>query len=723
MGQVRNNVATVLVAALGICLATVALAEPLDTSLRPAPRPGEEPPAEATLVEVVETVAVINSGESADVAMVVAEPAEAAPEEESPYLLDVSRLPKPRPATLIKGHEFRLALAAARQGRWGAAKALALADSKVAGDVIEWQRLRGGLGTFEQYRTFLSLNGDWPGLKLLRRKGEASIAEDEFPREVIAYFEPQPPQTGTGALRLAISHGRNGNFARSRAVLIDTWRTMKMSGEEETEFLARYSEALAPYHAARLSDALWREDRDGARRMKGRVAKAAVQMADVRLAFQTRASAAEALWKELPDVLKNDGGVARDRMQWLVAKKRRDDAASLIIKQSTSAASLGSPGAWAKWRRNLARQEMRAGNHKRAYALASNHFLESGSDYADLEWLSGYIALRFLNRPADALTHFRHFSPAVFTPISLARAGYWEGRALEAMGETDAANRLYARAAKYQTSFYGLLAAEKIGAEMDPAMTGKGPVGDWKTASFANSSVLKAAGLFHKAGQQYEVTRFLRHLAEITPKHELIALGDYTLSLKDPYIAVRVGKQIANEGVVAHRVYYPLTPIGEGTLPVEEALALAIARRESEFFTNAVSGAGARGLMQLMPGTAQDMAKAVGVDYSRARLNSDPVYNATLGSAYLAYLIGEFGNNITLVSVGYNAGPHRSRRWTDLNGDPRSSAVDVVDWIEHIPFDETRNYVMRVAESLPVYRARLTGQTAPIRITEELKGR
>ena len=258
---------------------------------------------------------------------------------------------------------------------------------------------------------------------------------------------------------------------------------------------------------------------------------------------------------------------------------------------------------------------------------------------------------------------------------------------------------------------------------MDETLTGKLGISTRLGMAFPETEVFKAAELFHQAGQNWETGRFLRHLAETTAPEELTALTDYALSLGDPYLAVRVSKQAANEGIVAPRAYYPLTNLGPEDLPVEEALALSIARRESEFYAKAVSGAGARGLMQLMPGTAKEMAGKLGMPYSRGRLTSDPVYNTTLGSAYLAQLIEEFGDNIVLVSAGYNAGPHRSRSWIETYGDPRSASVDVIDWIEHIPFRETRNYGMRVAESVPVYRARLTGKTAPIELSKALKAR
>ena len=646
------------------------------------------------------------------------EPAAQAEPVERTTVVMTSQAPMPRPPGLLTGQSLRRALSVARQGEWDTARAF-LASGTVEADIIEWQRLRSGRGTFDDYRAFLTRNGDWPGLTLLRKRGEATIPEAAPASLIVGYFSDQPPQTGYGALQLAAALAARDQ-AKSRAELLRAWTTLEMTAGTEAAYLAAHGDFLKPHHARRLDDALWREDIAGAQRMMALVGDDWKALARARLALQRRGKGVNALIGKVPAALQDDPGLAHDRMTWRVGQRLRSEAADLILEHSGNAEQLGRPDAWANWRRILARQEMRAGNARRAYDLAHSHHLKPGSDYADLEWLSGYLALRNLDKPEQALTHFRRFRAAVYTPISLGRAGYWEGRALEAMGQADAAQAAYTDSARHQTSFYGLLAAEKAGLPMDPALTGNGAPGNWQDAGFAKGSVFQAAELFFRAGQPWETVRFLRHLAESLAPQDLILLADYTLTLGDPFLAVQVGKQAAREGTVAHRAYYPVTDLGPDSLPVPRELALSIARRESEFRAAAVSGAGARGLMQLMPATAQSMSKKLGLSYSRAKLTSDPTYNARLGSAYLAQLIEEFGNNIVLVSVGYNAGPGRSRSWIKSFGDPRDPSVDAVDWIEHIPFRETRNYVMRVAESLPVYRARLTGKVEPIRLSQEL---
>jgi soluble lytic murein transglycosylase len=287
-------------------------------------------------------------------------------------------------------------------------------------------------------------------------------------------------------------------------------------------------------------------------------------------------------------------------------------------------------------------------------------------------------------------------------------------------GDEESARLAYAFGAEYQTSFYGLLAAEKAGLPMDPELTGAETYPDWRATSFAQGSVFAAARLFIAAGERNLAEQFLRHLTESLPREEIGSLGAFLASVDEPHLAVMVGKQAAQQGIVVTSAYYPVVDLGVANMPVPLELALAIARRESEFDPVVTSGVGARGLMQLMPGTAKDVARSLDLPYSRDRLLTDPVYNARLGTAYLDELMATFDGNPIMVSAGYNAGPGRPLRWMSERGDPRRGQIDIIDWIEHIPFDETRNYVMRVAESLPVYRARLSGRVEPLRMMAEL---
>ncbi|MDH3263712.1 MAG: lytic transglycosylase domain-containing protein [Paracoccaceae bacterium] len=544
------------------------------------------------------------------------------------------------------------------------------------------------------------------------------------PDTVIAYFGGAAPETGAGLMRLAAAYRAKGLQGDAEASLVQGWLTLLLKGEDQAALLAEDRALLAPHHEARLDMLLWRGASANARAMLPLVPEGWQKLALARIALREQSAGVDGQIATVPEALRGDPGLAFERFNWRARKGRNAEAVALALERSGSAASLGEPQRWASWRAVLARWAMREGRAEEAYRLASRHYLAEGSAYADLEWLSGFIALRLLNDPERALPHFRAFRIAVETPISLGRAGYWEGRALEALGDAEGARLAYEFGSEYQTSFYGLLAAEKAGLPMDGTLATGGPeFPDWRGAGFAQSTVLEAALMLREAGDRLLATRFLLHLSEDFDTEAYGQLTDLVLSLGEPYMAVMLAKQAAERNIILPRAYFPLTDLAKAEHGVPAELVLAIARRESEFNPGVVSGAGARGLMQVMPGTAQDVARRLGIEYSRDRLTSDPAYNARLGAAYLKGLIEEFGQNPVLVAAGYNAGPGRPRRWAEERGHPKFESVDAVDWIEMIPFDETRNYVMRVAESLPVYRARLTGEVQPLRLSQELKGR
>jgi soluble lytic murein transglycosylase len=479
---------------------------------------------------------------------------------------------------------------------------------------------------------------------------------------------------------------------------------------------------LKPHHKARLDMLLWRGRTKEAATMFSLVGEAWTALARARIALRKKEGNVDTLIGAVPEALRDNAGLAYERFLWRARKGRVADAVELLLERTGSPDTLGEPSRWAGRRRSLARQMMRAGDGLTAYRVASSHHLVEGAQFADLEWLSGYLALRYLNDPATALAHFQSFRIAVQSPISLGRAGYWEGRAYEALGDAENARNAYAFGSEYQTGFYGQLAAQKAGAAMDPRLLGDEVFPDWREAEFMGSQVLQGALLLYAAGEESLARRFFLQVAEGLDRTGLGQLADLVFSLGNPHIALMIAKQGAKRGLVIHNAYYPLHGLAAEELPVPGELALAIARRESEFNPVVKSGVGAQGLMQLMPRTAKSVAEDLGLQFDAERLLGDWRYNAQLGSTYLARLIEEFGTSPVLVAAGYNAGPSRVRKWIGTFGDPRTGAIDVVDWIEHIPFRETRNYVMRVAESLPIYRARLTGKITPPALAEELKG-
>lgn len=623
-----------------------------------------------------------------------------------------------------QGARLAPALAAAEDGDWAAARAIAGAlGDPLARDVILWRQLADGEGAFDDYAGFLDRRPDWPQRAQIRREAERRMPADLSPEEVRAFFAAEPPLTGTGARRLAAALSAQGRAAEARAEAARAWRRLSLTRDEERALLSDWNAALDPHHAERLEMLLWRGLSGEATRMLDRVEPGLAALGRARIQLRAVANGVDDLIDRVPASLSDDPGLAYDRFHWRYAKGLTDGAEEMMLARSESAASLGRPEAWAERRRVLVRNAEREGRARRAYLLAARHHLppdSEGYDYAALEWLAGWIALRRLDDAAAAEAHFARFIDAVATPISLGRGWYWLGRAREAQGDLDGAREAWREGARWQTSFYGQLSAERAGAGPDPALAGLAPPIDWREAGILSAPLVRAGVLLHHAGERRLSHWLLTHAArQASAPRDQAALAHLALELQRPEIAVRAAKTAARDGLVLPAPYYPVIEIDAAPGPVPPELALAIARQESEMNPEAISHAGARGLMQLMPNTARMVATKLGLRYDLRALTADPAYNARLGTDYLAQLMDEFGS-LPLVAAGYNAGPRRVRQWLDRYGDPRSGQIDMVDWIETIPFSETRNYVQRVMEGLHVYSARLSGEPRPPRLAAML---
>ncbi|WP_127107276.1 lytic transglycosylase domain-containing protein [Pararhodobacter zhoushanensis] len=612
-------------------------------------------------------------------------------------------------------------VSAVRAGDAQGFAALRDAAGPVGVRVATWRILREGIaGDFSTYVAFEASHRDWPGMDLLRARAESRMA-DQPPDVILSWFATRQPQTGQGYLALLAAQVATG--ADPTETLRILWLERELDAATEEQLLATHGDFLRPLNAARLDALLWDGERAAAERMMPRVTAGQVALARARLALQARADGVDAMISAVSASLADDPGLAYDRFRWRLARGMTDGAAELLRAQSAD--NLGRPEAWAGQRARLSRNAMDAGDAQLAYDLAANHGLtDHGSAMADLEWLAGYIALRFLNRPAEALGHFQTLRERSVSPITLGRAGYWEGRAQEALGNPEAAQEAYAFGALYQTAFYGQLAAERIGQPLDPALIAPSTYPDWHTLPLANSEILQAALLLHASGQWYEARRFTLQLAEnLETEAELGSLAQLWLDRGEPNFALRIAKLAITRGILLPHAYFPVTELATMQLAVPADLVLSIARRESEFDPRVVSPADARGLMQVMPATGAHVARQLGVGFEEGLLTSDPAYNAVLGAGYLQEMSEQFGGTLSMVAAAYNAGPGRPTRWARENGDPRDPAMDPVDWVEMIPFTETRNYVMRVTESVVLYRALLAGESGPIRLTDILRGR
>ncbi len=617
---------------------------------------------------------------------------------------------------------LRRALDAAAAQDWAAAAVAGAQSGAVGADVVEWLRLRAGQGTLTEYEGFLARRADWPGLALLRQRGEEAVARSTTPARVLAWFGNTRPATPKGAGALIGALRASGRAEEAATEARRAWIALPFDAGDEAAFLTIAGPAIrAQDHADRTDRLLWEGRLAEAKRMLPRLGPGPKALAAARIALREGAGGVNTLIDAVPAALAGDPGLAHDRFQWRMNQGLYDSAAELILQRSPD--KLGRAFAWGPRRGNLARQLVSEGKHRTAYRVAALHGLDSGGDFADLEFLAGFIALRHLGDPGTALTHFRRLEAGVRTPVSVSRAQFWIGEALSRQGQAEAARSAWAQAARHSTAYYGLLAAERLGATLDAALVADRRPGDWRQAGFARSSVLEAARLLLMAGDRGRGKQFLLHLAEGLDAEGLDRLADMALAMGEPHVALAIAKQGAERGLILHRPYFPVPDLVPDGLPVSRALALSIARRESEFDPAARSPVGALGLMQVMPDTAEMMARETGQPFARSRLTTDPAYNVSLGAAYLKKLLDEFGPSVALIAAGYNAGPGRPRRWVTEFGDPRDPAVDPVDWVETVPIAETRTYIMRVVESLVIYRAKLRGSPGPVRVTQELTGR
>jgi soluble lytic murein transglycosylase len=404
---------------------------------------------------------------------------------------------------------------------------------------------------------------------------------------------------------------------------------------------------------------------------------------------------------------------------WIFAKAKSlrragkfADAASVMADAPREADALVDPDAWWIERRVLARELLDAGDARAAYEVASGHGAESAVNQADAEFHSGWIALRFLDDPERAAPHFARIAELSDGAISLGRAHYWLGRAAEAAGRSDAAEQ-YRQASTFATTYYGQLAAARLGASTG-ALSMPMPT-EAEKRSFGRREPVMAIRRIEAAGHRRLATALYRALADdLRSPGELALLTAMAEDGGDHHLALRIAKAAAARGIDIGALSHPVGAIPKAAdiAGSGRALAYAIARQESEFNAGAVSKAGARGLLQLMPGTAQQVARSTGLAYAPERLLSDPGYNATLGAAYLGEQLARFDGSYVLTFAGYNAGPRRASEWVGRYGDPRGKDIDtVVDWIERIPFGETRSYVQRVMENYQVYKMQLTGQS------------
>jgi soluble lytic murein transglycosylase len=616
---------------------------------------------------------------------------------------------------------FRTAFAAAKgTDPAGALRLAAQARDPLLRKVLTWQALmRGGSGaSFDDIADFITRNPDWPGQHTLRQRAEEMIGSvtEATARD---WLKRYPPLTPYGRLRHAEFAMASGQQAAAVAEIRDVWVDSELSGFDEKSILARFPGVLrGEDHIKRLDRVLWDGLVESAKRMFPRVAQDWRLLADARIKLADFKPGVEGAVAKVPAHLRNDPGLLFERTRWRRRKELYDSALETLLNPPKD---LVRPLEWWTERQFFARRALADGKPQLAYRLVARHGLSEGTAaFADAEFLAGWIALRSLHDPQSGYEHFLRLYTGVKLPISRARGAYWAGRAAEVLKKDDLASAWFATAAEHATTYYGQLAETRVGdaparrLAVEPKPTAE------ESARFRKNELVRAVEMLGEIGETDRLSTFMHRLSEQakTPGEHALVAGLFEAAGRLD-LAVGAAKRAGYAGVMLIEHGYPTIEMPKGD--PERPLVLAMTRQESAFERTAVSQSGARGLMQLMPDTASHVAKSRQLPYSADRLLTDGSYNMTLGRAYLEDLLDRFSGSYVLSIAAYNAGPGRVRQWVDSFGDPRTKATDVIDWIESIPFTETRNYVQRVLENLQVYRIRLGDRSLAFSLATDLR--
>jgi soluble lytic murein transglycosylase len=625
---------------------------------------------------------------------------------------------------------YEHAFDAADRGDWIAARGLAdQGHDSIARLLVQWRYLldRNSGASFGEISEFLKSYPEWPDRDTLYARAEHAIDPRMDAHAVLAWFGDRVPVSAIGKVRLGEALTGTGSSERGAALIREAWTDGSFEPDQEFAIIQNHGDLLTPeIDRVRLEHLLWRNDTQAVRRELARVPADAQRVAEARLMLRTNTTSGERLIADLPDSLKSDPGIVFDRTHLLRQRSNIDEIPGLLVRSPTHEMAKLSPSRW--WAElNLAtREAIQASSYSSAYAIASHTGLtaDDGTEYSEAQFLAGWIALRFLKDPRSALVHFQNLAGAVSRPISLARANYWEARAYEAANDPGSAWQHYKSAADSPDTFYGQLALARIAAE--PKLHLKDQVIDASAAraDYEHETLTHAIRVLADLGDENLLRLFSVHDVRVygDPRHvKLLAEDLVRMGFQD--VGVRVAKEAGYNGIALLAYSHPVIAVpgysGPGT-PPDTALVLGIIRQETEFDPASVSSAGARGIIQVMPGSARHFAALAGLPYRPNDLTNDPDYDLKLGMTELAGELSDWGGSFVLAVAAYNAGPTNVKRWIATFGDPRDARVDPVDWIEEIPFSETRNYVQRVLENTEVYRNRLSGTDQRLQILADL---
>ncbi len=571
---------------------------------------------------------------------------------------------------------------------------------------------------FDEMAAFVSANPDWPNLKGILAIAEQKIPASATPQQVANWFTAHPPLTVVGLNRSADALEASGQTQNVSNLVRGYWIDGDFGSEELASFHTRYAHFLdAETNRARLDRLLWKNDSVNARRMYVFLDDDLKVLADARLALANQNPNADAFVNRVPGDYQNDPGLLYERLRWRVRNNLDDDALDILRHAPDN---LGKPEAWWEQRQIMIHRVMEKHDYNLAYSMAAEHGQKDSKTVIQGEFLAGWLALRFLNQPDRAREHFQALYDNASTPISRARGAYWLGRTYEALNSKDEAEQAYENAAALNITYYGQIAATRLYTEpvisATPEPTIPGPV----RRVFFDRDLVRAVEHLHALGESDRAEIFFRAAVDAAfQRADFALLTELAYQIGRPDLAIVAAKAANQKNMLMASGGFPVLDHELAHSP-EPAFIHALIRQESMFNPDAKSPAGAHGLMQLMPRTAKEVARKLGIKFKESRLG-DSDYNLRLGTTFIQNQLAIFNGSYVLALAGYNAGPRRVREWMQQIGDPRDPTVDPVDWVEMIPISETRNYVQRILESVQIYRARLGGGQAPLLILKDLK--
>ena len=620
------------------------------------------------------------------------------------------------------------AVAEMKKSDWtNALKTAKKAKDKSIYNFIQWRHLltKGNKASFYEYLNFINSNPNYPRIGRIKYLAEHKLSNEKItPGKIIDWFGDEEPLSGYGKMILGESYILTGQIEQGKKLIKEGWITADLSKTELNLFRKKFKNYLNAEDYIQRADYLaWENKYWDLKRMLRYLPKDYELLYNARQLLMSKSYGVDQAIKNVPDRFKNDAGLNFDRLKWRRKRGRIDSSAEILLNVKNTKDYLVRPDKWWDEREIISRSLIYEKKYELAYKIASNHALIEGSDYAAAEWMSGWIALSFLDDPLLSKDHFQNFYNNVSYPISTSRGAYWLARSYKALGDKENSKKWFEEAAKYLTTYYGQLAFLELNPNENFELSKDMEVDKKYREKFYSKELVKITYLLDELNEDKYTKFILRHLANenIENGSEILA-SELSTNIGRFDFAIQIAKIASYEKRFHNKFNYPIisTPknINGRKIP-ESAFILSIIRQESEFDLSANSHAGAKGLMQLMPYTAKLVAKQAKLPYVKSRLTTDPEYNINLGSHYIAGLILDYDGAYPYAIAAYNAGPNRVKYWKKINKDPQKKQIDYVDWIELIKFRETRNYVQRVLENYNVYRYIL--EQRPIKMKDFFK--